>query len=91
MRVFRMSGKQAGGAAQLPALKGRITLDKVTFSYRPDAPPVLKGIDLDIHPGEVIGIVGRSGSGKSTLTKLVQRACTAPRAGACWWTAWTSA
>ena len=59
--------------AQLPALKGRITLDQVTFRYRPEAPPVLSGISLDIPPGQVIGIVGRSGSGKSTLTKLVQR------------------
>jgi ATP-binding cassette, subfamily B, bacterial HlyB/CyaB len=59
--------------AQLPPVKGRITLDSVTFRYRPDAPPVLHGLSLDIRAGEVIGIVGRSGSGKSTLTKLVQR------------------
>ena len=60
-------------AAQLPPVKGRITLDQVTFRYRPEAPPVLHSISLDVLPGEVIGIVGRSGSGKSTLTKLVQR------------------
>ena len=60
-------------AAQLPPLKGRITLDQVVFRYRPEAPPVLHGVSLDVRPGEVIGIVGRSGSGKSTLTKLVQR------------------
>ena len=59
--------------AQLPPVKGRITLDQVTFRYRPEAAPVLNGINLDIKAGEVIGIVGRSGSGKSTLTKLVQR------------------
>lgn len=60
-------------AAQLPPIKGRITLENVSFRYRPEAVPVLHGISLDVRPGEVIGIVGRSGSGKSTLTKLVQR------------------
>ena len=60
-------------AAQLPPLKGRIQLDQMTFRYRPEAPPVMHAVSLDIRAGEVIGIVGRSGSGKSTLTKLVQR------------------
>ncbi|OWQ88720.1 type I secretion system permease/ATPase [Roseateles aquatilis] len=60
-------------AAQLPSLRGAIQLQDVSFRYRPEAAPVLRGVDLDIRPGEVIGIVGRSGSGKSTLTKLVQR------------------
>jgi ATP-binding cassette, subfamily B, bacterial HlyB/CyaB len=60
-------------AAQLPPLKGQIRFDQVTFRYRPEAPPVLHGLSLDVRAGEVIGIVGRSGSGKSTLTKLVQR------------------
>ena len=60
-------------AAQLPAVKGRVDLDNVTFRYRPEAAPVLHGISLEVNAGEVIGIVGRSGSGKSTLTKLVQR------------------
>jgi len=62
-----------GSRMALPPIQGRVTFDQLTFRYRPDTADVLSGIDLDIAPGEVIGIVGRSGSGKSTLTKLVQR------------------
>jgi ATP-binding cassette, subfamily B, bacterial HlyB/CyaB len=62
-----------GAAVQLPSLKGRVTLENVTFRYRPDAQPVLHGVSLDIPPGQMVGIVGKTGSGKSTLTKLVQR------------------
>ena len=57
----------------LPALKGAVKFDHVSFRYAPDRPQVLHDIVLDVRPGEVIGIVGRSGSGKSTLSGLMQR------------------
>ncbi len=65
---------EAGGSRMaLPPIRGRVTFENIGFRYRPDTAEVLAGINLDIQPGEVVGIVGRSGSGKSTLTKLVQR------------------
>lgn len=59
--------------ATLPALKGQVVFDNVTFRYRSDAPEVLRKVSFSVTPGQVIGIVGRSGSGKSTITKLIQR------------------
>jgi subfamily B ATP-binding cassette protein HlyB/CyaB len=59
--------------ANLPPLRGSIKIKDISFRYRLDGGEVLKGINLEIKPGEVIGIVGPSGCGKSTLTKLVQR------------------
>jgi ATP-binding cassette, subfamily B, bacterial HlyB/CyaB len=63
----------ANGAATVPTLRGEIQFERVSFRYRPDAPPVLNELNLALRPGEVLGVVGRSGSGKSTLAKLVQR------------------
>lgn len=39
--------------------QGRINMDDVFMKYRSELPPVLKGLNMDIAPGEKIGIVGR--------------------------------
>jgi ABC-type bacteriocin/lantibiotic exporter with double-glycine peptidase domain len=52
-------------------IRGRITLDRVTFKYGPLAPLVVDGVSIDIHPGACVAIVGKSGSGKSTLARLL--------------------
>ncbi|MGV0981936.1 MAG: ABC transporter ATP-binding protein [Polynucleobacter sp.] len=57
--------------APLGEVRGRISLRGVGFRYGNRA--VSKGIDLDIAPGEMIGLVGHSGSGKSTLVNLICR------------------
>lgn len=58
---------------RLPAIKGDIRFDKVSFRYRADGAEVIKNMSFGIRPNTVVGIVGRSGSGKSTISKLVQR------------------
>ncbi len=71
--ILNARAEIVGQKTSLPKLTGAIEFDKITFRYRPDAPDVIRDVNLKMTPGEVIGIVGQSGSGKSTLTKLVQR------------------
>ena len=57
-----------------PKVQGHIRFENVYFEYpsRPDV-GVLKGVDLDILPGQKIALVGQSGSGKSTIAALLMR------------------
>jgi ATP-binding cassette subfamily B protein len=59
-------------ARALHDVEGAIKFDSVHFGYVKDR-PVLKGVSIDVKPGEMIGLVGRSGVGKTTMTNLICR------------------
>ena len=56
---------------EMPTVRGHIVMRDVWFRYREDSADVLRGIDLEVRPGEVVAIVGATGSGKTTLTRLL--------------------
>ena len=60
------------GAVDVPALKGEIRYEGVSFGYG-DGTPVLRGIDLAIQAGETVAFVGPSGAGKTTICSLLPR------------------
>ena len=60
------------GAKDLEVTDGEVKLENVSFSYN-GVKEVLRGVDLDIKPGENVAIVGHSGGGKTTLCQLIPR------------------
>ena len=55
----------------MPAIRGDIEFDRVSFSYASEGPDVLSDASFRIQAGEVVALVGPSGTGKSTMGRLI--------------------
>ncbi len=59
-------------AEELPPIHGHVRADKVGFAYDPRQ-PVLFDVSFEVHPGQMVAIVGPTGAGKTTLVNLLHR------------------
>ncbi len=64
--------QEAPDASVLPPFKGHVRFENVSFSYG-RAKEVLKNINLEVLPGQIIALVGQTGSGKTTLINMIPR------------------
>jgi ATP-binding cassette subfamily B protein len=64
--------KDRPNPVRLTPVSGRVTFENVTFAYD-GVRQILRGVSFDVHPGELVGLVGPSGGGKSTIVSLIAR------------------
>lgn len=57
----------------LPAIRGTVAFENVTFTYPGTTRPVLKNVSFTLEPGQTLGIIGPTGSGKTTICQLLVR------------------
>jgi ATP-binding cassette subfamily B multidrug efflux pump len=78
VRVFeildtRSEVEEAPDAPALPAIRGQVALEKVTFRYFESGEDVLTDVSFVVEPGRRVALLGTTGSGKSTIINLIPR------------------
>ncbi|MEL6581341.1 MAG: peptidase domain-containing ABC transporter [Cyanobacteria bacterium J06621_12] len=66
-------GEEDRNNIPMPAVKGRVKYDNLSFRFKNTGPLQLKNVTTEFDPGTFVAIVGESGAGKSTMTKLLSR------------------
>ncbi len=68
LELLSLPSSQPEGSLGGP-VRGQLSFDQVRFTY-PAGDEVLRGLNLDVNPGELVALVGLSGAGKSTILRL---------------------
>ena len=61
-----------GVAVEMGKVRGHVELEHVDFSYDPEK-PLIEDLNLSVHPGQKVAIVGPTGAGKTTIVNLLMR------------------
>ena len=64
--------KEKAGAVELTGVQGHVTFEDVSFGYDTIS-PVLRHVDIDAKPGQIVALLGQTGSGKTTVVNLMPR------------------
>jgi len=71
--MLDMTKAKDEGRYEVERVKGKITIDDITFTYPTAENPALNQVSFEVLPGQSVALVGRSGSGKSTIANLLTR------------------
>lgn len=73
-KIFELPADNSHDKPTIPSIVGRLTLENVAFGFSDDKPPLFHDLNIDVKPGEIIGISGDNGSGKTILLWLMMGA-----------------